>query len=194
MKSLKLVFGSLLMMVFSMQISVAQTYNLNNSSSSLKVDGTSNLHDWDIKSGSTQKGKLTVTMQAGKVSKISALEFNVAAESLKSGKSGMDKNTFKALKTNQHKQITYKMTSVKSLNCSSGSSCKATVAGNLTLAGVTKAVDVTFDMEVTNSNITLTGSRKLKMTDFNITPPKALMGTITTGNDVTVVFKSTFAK
>lgn len=32
------------------------------------------------------------------------------------------------------------------------------------------------------------------MTDFNVTPPKALMGTITTGNDITVKFNTVFNK
>lgn len=193
MKYLKLVFGSLLIMLLSVQFSVAQTYNLSNNSSTLKVDGTSNLHDWSITSNS-QKGKITAEINGGKITKIQALEFSVATESLKSGKSGMDRNTYKALKSNQHKQITFKMTNVKSLNCSSASSCKATVTGNLNIAGVSKSVDITFDMNVSGSNITLNGSRKVKMTDHKIDPPTAVMGTIKTGNEVNVIFKSVFTR
>src|SRR5690625_7146590 len=113
MKSLKLVFGSLLIMLLSVQFSVAQTYNLSNNSSTLKVDGTSNLHDWSITSNN-QKGKMTAEVKDGKVTKIQALEFSVTTESLKIGKSGMDKNTYKAIKSDKHKQITFTMNNVRS--------------------------------------------------------------------------------
>lgn len=193
MKSLKLVFGSLLIMLLSVQFSVAQTYNLSNNSSTLKVDGTSNLHDWSITSNN-QKGKMTAEVNDGKVTKIQALEFSVATESLKSGKSGMDKNTYKALKSDKHKQITFTMNNVKSLNCSSANSCKATVNGNLNIAGVSKSVDITFDIKVSGSSITLNGNRKIKMTDYKVDPPTAMLGTITTGNEVNVIFKSVFTR
>lgn len=193
MKSLKLVFGGLLIMLLSVQFSVAQTYNLSNNSSTLKVDGTSNLHDWSITSNN-QKGKMTAEVKDGKVTKIQALEFSVATESLKSGKSGMDKNTYKALKSDKHKQITFTMNNVKSLNCSSANSCKATVNGNLNIAGVSKSVDITFDIKVSGSSITLTGNRKIKMTDYKVDPPTAMLGTITTGNEVNVIFKSVFTR
>src|SRR5690606_8343444 len=98
LKNLKLVLGSLLIMIVTTQISVAQTYNLNNASSTLKVEGTSNVHDWEIVA-KEQQGKLIAEMDNGQLVKISQLDFTVKAESLKSGKSGMDKNTYKALNT-----------------------------------------------------------------------------------------------
>ena len=94
LKNLKLVFGSALLMIVTAQISIAQTYNLNNSASTLKVEGTSNVHDWEI-DAKEQQGKLIAELADGQLVKISQLEFNVKAESLKSGKSGMDRNTYK---------------------------------------------------------------------------------------------------
>src|SRR5699024_7435839 len=179
-KQLKRVFGTLFLMLFLTQVSIAQTYQLNNGSSSLRIDGTSNLHDWDIKA-ENQKGKITVEISDGKVTAIKDLQISVVAESLKSGKSGMDKNTYKALKTNQHKEITFKLSSVKSINCS-GSNCKVTVTGNLSIAGTSKPMDITFDMAVSNSNITLTGNKKFNMKTFNIEPTTAVFEHITTGN------------
>lgn len=190
--TLKQLLGSFLVMIFLTQISIAQTYQLNNGSSTLRVDGTSNLHDWDL-NAENQKGKITVEMTDGKVTAIKDLQLSVVAESLKSGKSGMDKNTFKALKTNQYKEITFKLTKVKSINCS-GATCKVSLSGNLNIAGTSKPVDMTFDMTTTSSNITLTGNKKMKMTTFNVDPPTAMFGTITTGDEIDVVFKSVFSK
>lgn len=191
-KLLKQIAGSLIVVVLLTQISIAQTYQLNNNSSSLRIDGTSNLHDWDMKAGN-QKGKITIEITDGKVTDIKDLQLAIVAESLKSGKSGMDKNAYKALKTNQHKEISFKLLNVKSINCS-GSTCKVSLRGNLYVAGTTKPIDMTFDMSVSNSNIVLSGNKKLKMSDFKVDPPTAMFGTITTGNEIDVVFKNSFTK
>lgn len=191
-RQLKLVFASLFFMALTTQISVAQTYNLDNASSTLKIDGTSNLHDWQIVA-ENQKGKLLADFEDGKLTKIQQLDFIVTAESLKSGKSGMDKNTYKALNTEKYKQITFKLSKVNSINCS-GDVCKVSVIGNLTISGSTKPINITFDMKIADSNILLTGSKSIKMTDFGVDPPKAMFGTITTGDAIDVIFQSSFKK
>ena len=190
-KQLKLVFGSLLMMAFTVQISQAQTFELKSDVSTLKVEGTSNLHDWQIVA-EKQKGKLLVEGADGKLTKIKELEFSVTAESLKSGKSAMDKNTYKALKTDKNKQITFKLTKVNSIDCATANSCKASVTGNLTIAGRTKPIDMLFEMKIYGTKILLIGSKTLKMTDFGVDPPTALFGTITTGDEITIKFESSF--
>lgn len=190
---LKSVFGGLLLLVFTTHYTIAQTYQLNNGVSSMRVDGTSNLHDWDIKA-ENQKGKIALDVENGKVTKINELQITVLAESLKSGKSAMDKNTHKALKTGKHKDITFVLSNVKSLDCSDGGSCKVTVNGNLSIAGVTKPMDIVFDLKVTSSSVVVSGNKKFKMSTFNVDPPTAMFGTITTGDEVDVVFNTTFSK
>src|SRR5690554_6437329 len=123
LKQLKLVFGSLIMMVFALQISQAQSYQLSNATSKLVVDGTSNIHDWQI-NAENQQGKLSAILEDGQLTKIQKLDFSVIAESLKSGKSGMDKNTYKALNTSKYKQIVFKLTKVNSINSSGSNSFK----------------------------------------------------------------------
>src|SRR5699024_11709610 len=63
---------------------------------SINVDGTSNIHDWDLKAE-----KFTVKAiieDSADLPAIKSLNLDLEAESLKSGKSGVDKNTYKALK------------------------------------------------------------------------------------------------
>ena len=191
LKQLKLVLVSLIMMAFTFVNSQAQTYQLKSDVSTLKVEGTSNLHDWQIVA-EKQKGKLLAEVEDGKVTKIEQLDFAVTAESLKSGKSGMDKNTYKALNTDKHKQITFKLTKVNSIDCPTTNSCKVSVTGNLTIAGITKPIDMDFEMKVYGTKILLVGSKTLKMTDFGVDPPKAMFGTITTGDAITIKFESSF--
>ena len=42
-----------------------------------------------------------------------------------------------------------------------------------------------------DGSITFNGSKKLKMTDYGIKPPTALLGTMTTGDEVEIVFQVT---
>jgi hypothetical protein len=43
-------------------------------------------------------------------------------------------------------------------------------------------------------DIQFTGSRSLKMTDYKMKPPTAMMGTIKVGNEVTLKFDLTISK
>lgn len=186
-----LFFALLFLGTLSVSQSYAQTYNLNNGTSKLTVSGTSSLHDWDI-DAEQQKGQMVLDRATDM--KIEKLSFEVTAESLKSGKGGMDKNTYKALNTKKNKSITFHLTEVKKITPSGTDSYNVEAAGDLTVAGVTKRMNLNFDMAVSPDKVTLNGKKSFKMTDFGITPPKALLGTITTGDQVTISFNSIFNK
>ena len=192
-KNLWLVLGSFLVMVFTANTTFAQTYNVNNAASSLKVEGTSNVHDWEITAKDLQ-GSMKVQMTDGQLVQIDDIKFTVVAESLKSGKGGMDKNTYKALNTDKHKTITYQLQKVNNLDCTSKSSCKVTTTGALTIAGTKKNAEIVFDAKVSGDKVVLSGNKKIKMTEFKVDPPTAMFGTITTGDDLDIKFQVTFNK
>lgn len=163
----------------------SQEYILNNQASQLIVSGTSSLHDWDIKA---EQRKGNIVLNLSDKLQIQKLKFEVTSESLKSGKGSMDKNTYKALKTKDHKNITFNLVDVKEVSDLGNGNYKVKSNGNLTIAGVTKKISLDFNLQVSSGKITLKGEKELKMTDFNIDPPKALLGTITTGNDIKIKF------
>ena len=171
----------------------AQSYKLNNKASSVLVDGTSNVHDWTIK-GENTSGIITVKFDEGKLEQIDKLEFNVVAESLVSGKSAMDKNTFKALNTDAYKNITYKLEKVNSIEKSAGNNYKVKTTGCITLAGVKNIVNLNFDLSSASNQLVLKGEYKLNMNDYKIEAPTAMFGTIKTGENVVVKFESHFNK
>lgn len=169
----------------------AQSFTLDNAQSKLTVTGTSSLHDWE-EVAEQKSGSLALEPGGGSPS-ITSLSFAVEAESLKSGKSGMDKNTYKALNTDKYKQITYKLKNVKSIS-GNGSAHKLVAVGQLTISGKTNTVEIAMDLSIGGDQVTLKGSKALKFTDFGLEPPKALMGTIKTGDEIVVHFDTVWKK
>ncbi|WP_424493068.1 YceI family protein [Salinimicrobium sp. GXAS 041] len=192
-KQFLLVLGSFLMMVISIQTAFAQNFNINRTASELKIEGTSNIHDWEIEAEEFQ-GNINVEIQDGQLVKVNELNFAVVAESLKSGKRGMDKNTYKALKTDDNQRITFQLSKINDIDCTTNNKCKVSTSGYLTIAGTKKPVDIIFDATVNQDKIVLSGNKNINMTHFNVEPPTAMFGTITTGDEVKINFKTTFSR
>jgi hypothetical protein len=60
------------------------------------------------------------------------------------------------------------------------------------LAGVTKRISVPFTGVQAGDKVSINGSKELKMSEFNIKPPTAMLGTLKTGDQVTVAFQLNF--
>jgi len=68
-------------------------------------------------------------------------------------------------------------------------------SGNLTIAGVTREVEMDVYCIVNNdATITCSGSEKLNVTDYNVKPPSFMFGAMTTGDadalDFNVVYRN----
>jgi polyisoprenoid-binding protein YceI len=188
MKHLKLILPLLLILMIT-NVSMAQvSYHAENLH--LVVSGTSSMHDWDMKSS---KGTCNATFTfntAGGLTGLSALSFSTPAESLKSDRSAMDKNAYKALKTKENTTISYMLTSAI-MEADNSITCK----GKLSIAGVTQHADLVAVVKVNaDKSLSVKGTKKVSMKNFNMSPPTFMMGAVKTGNDVTLTFDITFNK
>lgn len=179
-------FGALLVIgLLSITTSSGQTKYTGNSGN-ITIDGTSTLHDWNMKSANGRT-EVTMTLKNGQITDVSALSFTVDATSLKSNKSGLDKNAYKALHTSTSKNITYKATS--GTVSKSGGHYIIKTNGTLSIGGTTKPLALSSAATVNSDNIvSVKGSATFNMSNYGVTPPTVMMGTIKTGDEITITY------
>jgi polyisoprenoid-binding protein YceI len=105
----------------------------------------------------------------------------------------MNKDTYKALKADIHPDIFFTLnTDIKSIQ--PGLAANTILAkGLLTIAGVTNPVIMQVNILIPEKGrLYFKGSQILKLSDYGITPPSALLGAIKTGNEITINFKTNF--
>lgn len=155
----------------------AQQFKSKLSESSMTIAGTSTLHDWE----STVKEFTATAVLKGDV--ITSAQLTAVVKSIKSGTSAMDANTYEAMKEPKHPNITFRGTEM--VLGSDG----AKIKGDLTIAGVTRKIEFTAIAEKwSEDSFSIKGSYALKMSDYGIDPPRAMLGTIRTGDKVTISF------
>jgi polyisoprenoid-binding protein YceI len=165
--SIVLVLGTMLFP----QISYAQ--KLIQKSASIKITGTSTLHDWTMSSAqSTFTGNI-----AGRA--ITDVKFVLKAESLKSKEKAMDKNAYKALQTSKYSDLIFTTASIPIAGT-------ASITGNLTISNVTKAIKIPVTVTKTGETYIIKGIAKIKMSTFGVKAPSFMMGTIKTGDDISI--------
>ena len=151
----------------------AQDLALKKDASSLYIQGTSTLHDWE---SVVKKIEASAKMNSDALSEI---KFIAEVKSIKSGKSGMDKNTYKAMKAEEFPQVTFESDRLTIDNVS------LVGEGLLTIAGTSKTIPVSLKIS-SGDEISISGEINIKMTDYGITPPVAVFGTIKTGDDIKI--------
>jgi polyisoprenoid-binding protein YceI len=177
---------------FALSITAVAQTNYHTQVVDIKLNGTSNLHDWEMKAVSgTSAASFVITN--GKVTSLSRLNFSLPAKNLKSGKSSMDKNTYKALKTDANPNISFVLTSATVVS-TGGNNYKLNCQGKMSIAGKTNQTELvaTGVYNPADKSFTVTGVKKMKMTDYNVKPPTALLGSIRTGNDITISYNLKF--
>jgi len=179
---------SLILLLLGVALTGKSQTTYTSNTINLVVSGTSTLHDWDMKS---VKATCTATFTlnaAGQVTNINALTFSTPANALKSEHTSMDNNAYKALKTDKNPSISYTMTSAV-VTPAEGGAVTVKSSGKLTMAGTTRDMDLVAVVKPNADNsLAVSGSRTISMKDFNMQPPSFMLGTVKTGNDVTLKF------
>lgn len=188
-KNAKWVLVCLAFLAFS--VAQAQTYKIVPKISNLKIEGTSSVHEWESTSDQVS-GDMVLVSDAKSGKQIQSLVVKIPVKSIKSGKGLMDNKTYEAFNTDKNPLITFQITDVSPLKFS-GKDAEVTVSGDLNMAGFTKKINIkSTGKSLTDGSFQFKGSVPLKMSDFKMKPPTAMMGVLKTGDAVTIKFDVTF--
>jgi polyisoprenoid-binding protein YceI len=171
--------------------------------STVRVDGTSTVHDWTVKSptiGGQLDFKFDLPADASTQAIRDAIVANpqayvdvmVEVKSLKSGKKDMDKKMYTALKGNEEPTIRYSLTKLTLAKDTKANQeqFEISTVGSLTIAGETREVEIPMVLKVVDpQHLTISGNLNMKMTDFKVKPPEALFGAIKSGDQIKVSFE-----
>jgi polyisoprenoid-binding protein YceI len=158
------------------------------SSARISIEGTSNIHAF---TASTSTLYVTALEIAGTASAdildqvrqpgaLKAFAVSIPAAGLTSAKGDIDKNMHKALKVQEHRDIRFRLGTLE------GTDTAYRARGWLTIAGVEKEVSLDLRMERTGTALAVSGTTDLLMTDYGITPPKAMLGMLKTNPKVQI--------
>lgn len=160
----------------------------------MTISGTSTLHDWEAPVNKVY-AKGDVTLNNNELQSVNSMYVEAEIKSIKSAKGeSMDDKIYDALDADKYYKITYNLSKVKSIE-KSGSEWNVNTSGNLTISGVTQSIDMTVKAKVLpNGDVEFNGSKKIKMSNYKVDPPSAMLGMIKCGDEVTVSFAVTLKK
>jgi hypothetical protein len=160
------------------------------SQSSVIIKGTSSLHDWEEK---VEKFNVNLILQFSEkdISGIDHAHFSCKSGSIVSENSIMTRKTHDALQVEKYPDINFMLVSVDQLTSQNGN-FSGTLLGDVTLAGITKRVTILFSGTRIGNKISIKGSKELNMNDYKIKPPTAMLGTLKTGEQITIDFQLQF--
>lgn len=192
---MKKIFSFLVIVIFwSLEPLMAQNYTVDNEASTLSVLGTSTLHDWKINAEQIE-GSAKLVKKGETLTDISSLEINVPVANMFSGLDAMDDHMRTAMTANDANSVQFKLTKILKMTPNTIGGYTIQAEGDLTIANNTKPIRLQVTMDKKNKDgCRFFGETMLDMTDFNVSPPTAEMGSIKTEKDVKVVFDVTFSK
>lgn len=154
-------------------------FHLDKTASKITILGTSSVHDWEVE---VSEFKCDATISTAGTS-VTITKVNVVCEvkDVESDNRIMTGKIYKALDGDKHPQISF--TASETVTVSTGS--EANIKGKLTIAGQTKEVTLPFKLTTENGSVVKAeGKLPLKMSDFKIDPPTAMMGALKTGDAI----------
>ncbi|MFZ2286275.1 MAG: YceI family protein [Bacteroidales bacterium] len=160
------------------------------SESKVWARGTSSLHDWEVAFEKYDVEFAVRNTDNGKMS-ISNVKAVFAGASVTSDNTIMTGKARDALMIREHPEIIFSSEGAENVIINDGK-ISGNLKGILSLRGISKSIDISFSGSINSDTILISGSEELNMSDYGIKPPTALLGTIKTGEKVTVELQLSF--
>lgn len=168
---------------------VAQSFTFD-SGSKIWVEGTSTVHDWECQ---VDQFAGTVNAEAAEAhfATLSTTTLTVPVQGIDCDNGTMNGKMRDALGGSP---IRYALTSATVGAPAADGWFQIRTTGQLTIHGQAQSVQMNVKGKAVDGGFRLTGQHTLKMTDYGVDPPTAMLGTLKTGDQVTVHFDATVSR
>ncbi len=159
--------------------------------SKIWVEGTSTVRSYTCES-SRLTANVAVDASSARIADLSGavkgVSFSVPVASLDCGNNTMDSHLRDALKASSNPDIRFRTTRHDVVANGAGKG-RVQLAGRLSIAGQEQTINLTADAtEQANGALRVRGQHALEMTNYGVTPPRLMMGTLRVHDPVVVHF------
>lgn len=159
--------------------------------SRVRFDGTSTVRDWSCTASAIDaaieaegSGAVAAVLQARKAVQVVTLTFPV--DRLECGNGTMNGHMRKALRAETHRTIVFRLAEY---DLAVGTPVAGTLRGTLTINGVARPIVLRAQFAPGPAgSLRVTGSHAVTMTEWQVTPPTLMLGTLKVGPAVNVHF------
>jgi hypothetical protein len=167
----------------------------------ISLEGTSTLHPFTSRStrlsaAATRRGDARDPADANALAELArspvvqGVTVDIPVRSLLSGEAGLDRNLWKALKSEEHPRIQYRLANY-ALAPPGGAldTTRVRVEGTLQVAGVEHPLPLDVTAARSEGGIVLEGTAALLMSDYGVKPPRLMMGLLRVGDRVVIHYR-----
>ena len=193
---LKSVLLSGILLIFAGEVFSFQSTYVPMDESRLWFQGSSNVNEFEcLAENYTGEAKLPEfndpSTLVDQVTEILSVQLEIEVDSIECGKNKMNKDLKEALQADTFPEISFVFDEAELIRQpqSLDDDFKVEVHGDLTVAGNTRKISFMTNAYLRNDQtVRATGQTTIRMTDFGVKPPTALMGLIRADEELTVHF------
>lgn len=176
---------------------IAQIEYVPQDSSRLWIAGSSNVNQFECESREHRGEAIifqTTTLTGDTVTvdeDATSIMLEIDVEGIECGRSRMNRDLRNALKADDYPNIRFVFDEIvtQSDNPDDQNTVDLEVNGSLTIAGITRQINVQLTGYTLYENrVRAIGSKEIRMTDFGVEPPTAMLGLVKADNELTVHF------
>ena len=194
MQNRKFIAAIILSSILLIPDSLSQSLNYTSTDDAhVVVKGTSTLHDWELRSETMMSEVAFITGNGEAFEALESVMFVLEKTTLESDRSRLERMAHEEMDADNYPQITFRSDGNGDIE-RNGDEYRVTATGDLTISGVSRQISVEATCINTGDEMVCTGTRDLKMTDYDIDPPTLILGTIRTHDDVTVEFRIVYSQ
>jgi len=176
-----------LLMILTGGTALAQEVTVDKGQSRLWIEGRSNVNEFRCRAAAYDTMVSTPASEGDTLD----VEVDIDVKGFDCGKRRMNRDLYETLLSDTHPKISFEYTSADEISFDEGQALyNLKVSGNLTVAGHTK--EIQFPMQAVvleDGKMQATGQTEIRMTDFNVEPPRALLGMVRVDDLLSVHFE-----